>query len=79
MIILSVSSWHYGETLCVYLGYIYDRDKGQCDDPTAPIKSELRRVELPLWPPRITQIAVAPAGFAIVSSSWDNTVRVWGL
>jgi len=28
---------------------------------------------------RITQIAVAPAGFAIASSSWDNTVRVWGL
>ena len=28
---------------------------------------------------RITQIAVAPAGFAIASSSWDNSVRVWGL
>ena len=28
---------------------------------------------------RITQIAVAPAGFALVSSSWDTTVRVWGL
>lgn len=28
---------------------------------------------------RITQIAVAPAGFAIATSSWDQTVRVWGL
>lgn len=28
---------------------------------------------------RITQISVAPAGFAVASSSWDNTVRVWGL
>ena len=28
---------------------------------------------------RITQIAVAPAGFAIASCSWDTTVRVWGL
>ena len=28
---------------------------------------------------RITQIAVAPAGFALASCSWDMTVRVWGL
>merc|ERR1712038_422484 len=28
---------------------------------------------------RITQISVAPAGFAIASASWDQTVRVWGL
>jgi len=28
---------------------------------------------------RITQIAVAPAGFALASCSWDTTVRVWGL
>jgi len=28
---------------------------------------------------RITQIAVAPAGFAIATSSWDFHVRVWGL
>jgi len=28
---------------------------------------------------RITQIAVAPAGFAVASASWDQTVRVWGL
>jgi len=24
---------------------------------------------------RITQLAVAPAGFALVTSSWDQTVR----
>lgn len=28
---------------------------------------------------RITQISVAPAGFAVASSSWDNQVRIWGL
>jgi len=28
---------------------------------------------------RITQLAVAPAGFAIATSSWDQNVRVWGL
>ena len=28
---------------------------------------------------RITQIAVAPAGFAIATSSWDQNIRVWGL
>jgi len=28
---------------------------------------------------RITQLSVAPAGFAIATSSWDQTLRVWGL
>ena len=27
---------------------------------------------------RITQLAVAPAGYAIATASWDNNVRVWG-
>jgi len=28
---------------------------------------------------RITQLSVAPAGFALATSSWDNNVRIWGL
>ena len=28
---------------------------------------------------RITQLSVAPSGIGIVSSSWDNSVRCWGL
>jgi len=28
---------------------------------------------------RITQLTVAPAGFGIATSSWDQTLRVWGL
>ena len=28
---------------------------------------------------RITQIAMAPSGIGLASSSWDNSVRVWGL
>lgn len=28
---------------------------------------------------RITQISVAPSGIGVMSASWDNSVRVWGL
>jgi len=28
---------------------------------------------------RITQLSVAPGGFAVATSSWDNNVRIWGL
>ena len=28
---------------------------------------------------RITQISVAPSGIGLMSSSWDTSVRVWGL